>query len=119
MLKVPADCTVVNVGKEGRTKKCLWVYLNNNKLPLLYSLYGERHRYAVARPDQLGTNQMATDGIFGDAAFFEYFCTITAFPSSYGEYVARFPFPNDVFLPYDNELHFLVVSAYYVIISIS
>ena len=97
MLKVPADCTVVNVGKEGRTKKCLWVYLNNNKLPLLYSLYGERHRYAVARPDQLGTNQMATGCIFGDAAFFEYFCTITAFPSSYGEYVARFPFPNDVF----------------------
>ena len=42
---------------------------------------------------------------FGDVAFSEYFCTITAF-SLYGEYVARFPLPDGVFLPCDHGLDF-------------
>ena len=41
----------------------------------------------------------------GDVAFFEYFCTISAF-SLYGEYVVRSFFPNDVFLPCDHGLDF-------------
>ena len=35
---------------------------------------------------------------FGDVAFSDYFCTIT-FWSLYGEYVVRFFFSDDVFLP--------------------
>ena len=40
--------------------------------------------------------------LYGEVAFSEYFCTITAF-SLYGEYVVlRFPLPDGVFLPCDN-----------------
>ena len=42
---------------------------------------------------------------FGDVAFSEYFCTNTV-SSLYGDYVARFPLPDGVFLPCDHGLDF-------------
>ena len=42
---------------------------------------------------------------FGDAAFSEYFCSITVF-SLYREYVVLFPLPDGVFLRCDDGLDF-------------